>query len=225
MHYKKTSEIKDIKYKVVSLGYNCFPRTVLTRWGVKPSKSQGELSMPFDLATYETFEITKNIENNFANFFENLEFYESKFFFWRKSYWQKSHDCIRFVHEKNLTKNDKGKLIEIYQNRIRNFNECLEYETPILFIQFLGDCSDINNLYEILVKKRAGKPFIFAVVDPEDIVKDYNPEIKLLKLPYPSEQYKEHWWSKELYKSKIGSDFEHKIVDFCIDNIKDLPNV
>lgn len=220
MQYEKVSEIKDIEYKIVSLGCNCIPRTILTRWGVKPLKSQGELSMPFDLATFETFEITKNIENNFEDFFENLEFIDNKLPFGRKSYWQKSPDCIRFVHEKKLTKNDKNKLIEIYQNRIKNFNECLESKTPILFVQLIGDCSDVNRLYEILLQKRAEKPFIFIVIDTENIVKNYNENIKLLKLNYPSKLYKNFWWSKIFYGSKQGKNFEREIVDFCIDNIK-----
>lgn len=220
MQNEKNSEIKDIKYNVVSLGYNCFPRTLLTRWGLKPYKSQGELSMPFDLATYETFEITKNVENNFDNFFDNLEFFEPKLFFWRKKYWIKAPDCIKFVHEKNLNKNDKNRLIEIYTNRITNFNQCIENPAPILFVQLIGDCEDVNNLYDILKQKRGDKPFEFVVIDPDNTVKSCDENIKLLKIPYPSALYRKFWWSKKFYKSRKGSAFEKQIVDFCIDVIK-----
>ena len=37
-------------YKIVSLGCNCFPRTIPTLWGLKPRKKQGEKGCPFDLS-------------------------------------------------------------------------------------------------------------------------------------------------------------------------------
>lgn len=220
MKYEKLKEIKNINYKIVSLGHNCFPRTVLTRWGLKPDKSEGELSMPFDLATFETFEITKNIENNFKNFFDNIEFKTSNSFLDKKQYWIKAPDCIEFVHEKNLDKNDKFKLIETYKKRIENFNICLNDPVSILFVQLLGDCQDIENLYTIVEKIRNGKPFEFVVIDPFSVTNSKKDHLHILKIPYPHEKYQANWWSKPFYTSKEGQKFEKAIADFCIEKIK-----
>lgn len=41
-------EAKWYKYTIISLGTNCFTRTLLTKSFIKPSKNQGEKSMPFE---------------------------------------------------------------------------------------------------------------------------------------------------------------------------------
>ena len=38
----------------ISLGQNCFVRTILTRYGIKAKRKQGELSCPFDLFFLKT---------------------------------------------------------------------------------------------------------------------------------------------------------------------------
>ncbi len=220
MQYEKLKEIKDINYKVVSLGYNCLPRTVLTRWGVKPDKEKGEPTMPFDLATYETFEITKQIKEDFKSFFENIVFNKANVLFNKKQYWMKAPDCIEFVHEKNLTEKDKDKLVEVYSKRIENFRNCINSEFPILFVQLLGDCDDTKNLYETIKNIRGDKKFEFAVIDPFNITKEENTNLHILKNPYPNKMYQELWWSERLYGSKSGQLFEKKIADFCVEKIK-----
>ncbi len=211
---------KKTNYKIVSLGHNCLPRTVLTRWGIKPDKLHGELTMPFDLATYETFEITNNIKDNFKDFFNNLQFKKTGLFFNTKQFWIKAPDLIEFVHEKNLGKNDKNKLVEIYKKRIENFKNQMEDPTPILFVQLLGDCQDINNLYEAISFLREDRPFKFVIIDPYDIVKINAPHFHILKLPYPNKKYQKNWWAKKYYKSKEGQLFEKTIVEFCTQQAK-----
>lgn len=220
MKYDKLEEIKNKNYKIVSLGHNCFPRTVLTRWGLKPDKSKGELSMPFDLATFETFEITKNIKTNFDCFFDNLEFKTPKSFFDKNHHWIKAPDCIEFVHEKNLTKNDRNKLIDIYKKRIENFNICIKDTTPILFVQLLGDCEDVENLYDTIKELRGENPFEFVVIDPFKITTTKKQHLHILQTPYPNDKYQAYWWSKAFYKSKEGQNFEKSIVDFCVEKLK-----
>ena len=224
MKYEKLNEIKDIQYNIVSLGHNCLPRTILTRWGIKPSKEKGENSMPFDLATYETFEITKQIKENFKNIFENLEYKKHDYQSGKNNYWTKKPDLIEFIHEKNLNEKDKQKLIEIYTNRIINFRKCVEDDTPILFVQLIGDCDDTENLFTELKKLRKDKPFLFVVIDPFNLTKD-NPNIHTLRLKYPSPNYQYLWWSLPYYSSKDGKKFEKDIVDFCIEKIKLLKNL
>ncbi len=204
-------EIKENKYQIISLGHNCLPRTVLTRWGLKPRKTEGEKTLPFDLATFETFEITKNIKEDFKDFFNNLEYKQSKTLFKNKSYWIKAPDCIEFVHDKNINQNDKSKLIDLYKNRILNFKKALDKNTPILFVQLVGDCDDTENLYNALNDKRRGKPFKVLIIDPLGICGTKNKEIHILKIKYPNKYYQKYWWTKPFYLSKAGKEFERQI--------------
>lgn len=203
------------KTEIVPLGQNCMPRTILTRWGVKSSKIFGELTYPFDLAVFETREITNSIKDDFKEFFYNLNYREDR------QIWVKEPDCIEFVHDKTFKKKDKNKLIEKYINRINNFRNVINNPHPILFVQILGDCSDIENLYECLKEKRKEKPFRFIVIDTQNITDSYC-GIDILKLPFPSEEYKNNWWKKEYYSTKEGMLFEKQIADFCLKVIEEM---
>lgn len=55
-------------YHIVSLGCDCFCRTIPTLWGLKPRKNQGELGYPFDLSNNALPGILKN----FAKIFQNI---------------------------------------------------------------------------------------------------------------------------------------------------------
>ncbi len=71
-----------IKYsglKIISLGVDCFPRTILTRWGLKPFAALGEASHPFDLAVHPLACIPDLLSSRFAGYMdvENLLFLES----------------------------------------------------------------------------------------------------------------------------------------------------
>ena len=199
-----------IKINIIPLGQNCLPRTLLTRWKIKPRKILGELTFPFDLAVFETREITNLIKTDFEEFFYNLNYRDDE------GFWVKEPDLIKFVHDKNFKNKDKEKLINKYLERIENFRRIIKEPNLILFIQLLGDCSDCDNLYIELKKIRGDKPFILAIIDTQNIVNTHNSEIKILKLHFPSEEYKQHWWEKKYYNSKEGIEFEKQIADFCV---------
>ena len=192
---------------IIPLGQNCMPRAILTRYGLKKCRFFGELTYPFDLAVFETREITKLVKSDFESFFDNLTYDKER------KIWRKLPDCIEFVHENRFKKNDKDKLIEKYSKRIDNFRKAVKSDKHIIFIQVLGDCSDIENLYFELEKLRENKPFKYIVVDTQDITKPVK-GIDILKLPFPSDEYKFNWWKKEYYNSSDGKNFEKQIADF-----------
>ena len=99
--------MKKIKTEIIPLGQNCIPRTILTRWKIKPSKILGEKTYPFDLAVFGLPEITKCLKNDFNEIFDNLSF--------NGEYWYKSPNCIYFMHDKKYKENEKEKLILKYQ--------------------------------------------------------------------------------------------------------------
>lgn len=185
------------------------PRTILSRQKVKPTKIMGEITYPFDLAVFGMKEITKSLQTDFNEFFDDLE-YTGK-------YWIKAPNCIEFSHDKCFGKDDKDKLIALYKKRIQNFWQAMFDETPILFVQILGEDEDINAQYAQIVRLRYNRPFKIVVIDTQDVLHQIVEfeDIPILKLPYPKPDYKQNWWRKEYYNSKEGKLFEKQIADFC----------
>lgn len=205
--------MKKEEIKIIPLGQNCMPRTILTRWGIKPRKIFGELTYPFDLAVFGMKEITKCLRTDFSEFFDNLEYTPNG--------WIKAPNCIYFSHDKHYKQNDKEKLIKLYTKRIKNFRAEIRESEDILFFQILGEDEDIENQYKAISKLRYKEAFKFAVVDTQNVAANINLEnLYILKLPFPSEEYKKFWWKKEFYNSKEGKKFERQIADFCLEVLK-----
>ncbi len=200
------------KINIIPLGENCIPRTILTRWKVKPKKLMGEPTYPFDLAVFGMLEVTKTLKTDFNEIFDNLVY--------KDGCWVKAPNCIYFYHDKQFNENDKNKLIYLYKKRIENFRKAIASDTPVLFIQITGDCEDVEQQYSELKKLRGDKQFKFAVIDTQNLIKKiFNEDIRVLKLPFPGEEYKNNWWKKEYYKTKEGILFEQKIAQFALDVI------
>lgn len=208
---EKQKQIFRNSFIIIPLGQNCIPRAILTRYGLKKRRIFGECSFPFDLAVFETREITNLIKLDFKTFFDDLDYDTDR------KIWRKLPDCIEFVHETRFNEKDREKLIEKYSKRIDNFRTALKSDKPIIFVQILGDCSDIENLYYELKKLRGNKPFNFIVIDTQNITKPVD-GVDILKLPFPSDEYKLNWWKKEYYNSSDGKVFEKKIADFVSEN-------
>lgn len=168
----------------------------------------GEKTYPFDLAVFGMPEITKCLRTDFNEFFDNLEY--------NGEFWLKAPNCIYFSHDKRFKIKDKNKLISLYKKRIDNFREAIDKEEHILFVQVLGEDEDIINQYNELKRIRENKPFKMAIIDTQNIIGELNLDnVYILKLPFPSEKYKNNWWKKEFYNSKVGKQFEKQISDFC----------
>lgn len=196
-------------YIIVSLGVNCFAKTFLTKHRFKKKKSSGELTLPFDFTFYTDAKyITEFIENDFREYFDEIYYVEES------QYWGKARK-IFFSHEKDFDENDKGKLIAMYANRIKNFYSALCSDKPILFFQVLTDKEngeDIERLYNVL-KAKVKAPFCFAVVDCDGIIDKEIPEgIEVFEVKKPFPDY--DFYSPECYKSEEGREFERQICYF-----------
>ncbi len=195
--------LKKKKIQIISLGQNCIPRTILTRHGIKPRKIWGELTYPFDIAIFGTNEITKCFETDFREFFFDLKYDE------KLDCWVKAPNYIQFIHDSK----EKEKLISIYKKRIENFKKEMKNPNLIIFVQIVEDFEDVKNLYQELEKLRENRPFKLLIIDTQDIVTFEKAEV--LKLPFPSQEYRNNWWKKEYYNSNDGKLFEKTICDFC----------
>ena len=64
---------KELKQTIISLGSNCFVRSVLTRHGLIQDRRQGYLSCPFDLCHSYLKAIIHFVDTNFEDYFEDVE--------------------------------------------------------------------------------------------------------------------------------------------------------
>jgi len=209
---QQAEKIKNKKYNIISLGYNCYPRTLLTRYGLKKTREQGELTMPFDLAAFATKEITSNLRYDFQYFFDDLEYSREQ------NIWIKGKDKIQFSHDTWFGEDSKEELVDKYKKRIENFYAVVNDPSPLLFLQVLGDDEDVDNVYLQLRRLRQQTKFVFCVIDSNKLTEDLDKRIMVFRESAP-EGYFENWWKKSCYSQKSAQEYEEKIIDFCIDSL------
>lgn len=178
-------------YHIVSLGCDCLSRTIPTLWGIKPRKKQGELSLPFDLSINSLEGIVKNLKEDFANYFNGLQF--------NGIHWTIPQSKTSFVHEYDCNKDDIEKIKERFSRRINNLRNIFSSPKPIIFVNHHISTTKTpqeiaelyNELYNILQKKRQGKPFKLLIVDTKDIIfqKNLLPQIETYSVNYLPEDY------------------------------------
>jgi hypothetical protein len=149
----------------VSVGEGCLSRAVLTRWGMKPPRSLGELSGPFDLAVHPVSATVALLESDFAGWIDpnRLSFSEEH------GYVVNPDLGVSFNHEVGEEYNEPGsfrKIRSIYERRLTNFRNVLN-EAP--------------NTWE------AGQEI---QTDEREPIADQN--IRVVDIHYPSPGYR--WW-------------------------------
>ncbi|MDD2828449.1 MAG: DUF1796 family putative cysteine peptidase [Sulfuricurvum sp.] len=199
----KTNPLFD-KINIVSLGENCEGRTIPARYGIIKMRDEGRLSMPFDLAVHHGKSIIKILENNFDGYLdkENLHFTYGKNDIWKCSLYP-----VSFNHDKDLTENDKEKLIERYKKRIDNFINTVKNSKKTFYIYsiFCSDFKDFGRMKKLL--NRYSDNCHLIVLNHRNILLDIkDPLITIIDSPFPSEEY--NWHLPSCYLSDEGIAFE-----------------
>ncbi|MBL0406309.1 hypothetical protein JKG68_20325 [Microvirga aerilata] len=116
----------------ISLGDDCFSRSILTRWGLKKSAALGEKSMPFDLSVHPLETIQHLITHDFAGYLdpESLEYCQNKKIVLHKKL------QVTFNHEvgEKYAKDNYAELINVYSKRVENFRAAIARAAPITFV-------------------------------------------------------------------------------------------
>ena len=209
---KKIEKVFDIsecnQYEIISLGLDCAVRRYLTMGGLKKTKAQGELSMPFDLSYNPTKSLIKILKNNFDDYFNNLAF--------RKGRWINKKYRIAFNHDKDCGSDAKIKLISRFAKRIENFNNIMNTNNCIYFIlKSTSGKSEIVELYKLLKKKRKNLPFKLIVLDMEEKIKKgmKNNNIVIFSKHHPFPKCND-WWRPEYINSEASIKYQKQICDF-----------
>ena len=217
------------QYKVISLGWNCLPRTLLTLWMLKPSKGAGEKSMPFDLIATPPKIAAHFLSNDFADYFEGKWVYKTENGY--KCWYNEAFEGLFFPHDPDCGPGEDGlaKLKARLRKRIEAFREAMAFDGPVLFVfhkALLWDLrpldhkpEDIELLCSEVARSRKEKPYkilVFAC-DHEDKCQQIA-GAEFVRLKYPRADY--IWHIDRL--SPEGIKFETELVSTCRNTIAEL---
>ena len=226
-NYKLRKKNRD-KFKVVSLGWDCMPRTLLTLWMLKPSKGVGEKGMLFDLTANAPHTAAHFLENDFADYFDGEWSYDHEHKYWLNAEWTD----IFYPHDGDCDSTPEGleKLKKRMAGRIENFREAMAFPGPILFVMHKATlyelrpvdhkAEDIERVCRKIAEIRGDKPFKIVV-----IACDHNDDCEKIdgaeffKLRYPHAGY--IWHLPERF-TPAGVKFEIDFMDICRNALSDL---
>lgn len=205
---KKSKEHWD-NFNFISLGSQCQPRTLLTKFGLKKSKSDGELSCPFDLSISPHNTVAKTINSNFDDFFYGLHDLPDGSI--------KNQLGQIFNHEKESVFKEKNyyAFIERYKKRINNFNQLSKLKNTFFVIQ-TSEIKKTHSLLKSIIRKDLSKNII--IINEGEVEKNnetyyrfFSLNIKIINIKTP---YKNYIWHKgEHAITKEGLDYETSIIN------------
>jgi hypothetical protein len=201
------------KVQVITLGTTCFARYIATKAGLKQSREQGELTMPFDLAVHDPELIPEIITTEFKWYLNDIRKNEEGIFelYYKKNFLCKSKRLAWLNHDMDL-KGNAVSFNERYNRRVENFQAAIIIDTLTVFIQSCEYGYDTSKIINILTKKRRGKPSCFIFIDIGCNLKvKAGDNIFLVKTKYPFKDY--IWHLDEHRNSCEGQEFENKIVE------------
>lgn len=210
------------QYKIISLGIHCLTRYALTLEHVKPTKDQGELSCPFDLAFHSSNAIIYFLKNKFNKYFENLQYD------FQKGFWVNKDFTIEYNHDLDCNSEEKDKLVARYTARINNFSKLIEDKNTFIYFVITSPQNEkaCNTIFKTLKKLRNNINFKLIVLDINKKLKRKKlfPCISIFSIHHPF-IYEYNWW-KEGYRDSIaGKEYFKLIGDFVKDEISKDFNV
>jgi hypothetical protein len=186
---------------IISLGIHCFTRTILTRWKIKPTKEQGELTCPFDLCVCPLNSVYNLLRTKFATFFDGIYFDEEAKVFKNRDY------KILFNHDTDIT--DIEQLKERYTRRIHNFYDILQRDTKKIFIcTTVNDASNIDSVDKIANIVQPYGLFVWSHIGKTNIQENLTRPYPFFYLRNPYPHYYGEWYKKEFYNTDEGKAFE-----------------
>ncbi|MDZ8188156.1 MAG: DUF1796 family putative cysteine peptidase [Nostoc sp. ChiSLP02] len=212
--------MRQVNYNhIISLGYSCLPRTILTRQGYKQTKAQGELTLPFDLSLHHYDGLCEIIKSSFKDYCNSdfLIVTEDNYIEHTKYNVRFRHESIDGKHELYAA-NNFAKLIELYRARIANFYRYIADDNILFVCEHNTYPSRLNQVIKCVFPQLTYKIVTLNTFFPGQIVMSdfypveiYQKEIDYYPLPFPSDNYV--WWEPQSFTSDSGIKFENRIGD------------
>lgn len=206
----------------ISLGECCFTRTVLTRYGMKAHKEQGELSCPFDLCICGFNSTVRVVKSKFSDYFNNLEWNQTN------KLWINSKYGIYYNHDQDCSQYDKDKFIDRYKKRIENFEVMLSSGKRLFILSSVDEkisTNDVLDFGKYLNQKNKNNILLFvniskneqaSILDFKQKMQAYGKQginIFYAHIPQPYEDFYEQWYKYEYFNSDKGKAFEQKFIE------------
>jgi len=139
---------------IVCLGNDCLPRSLMTTSGYMKTKSEGQLTLPFDLMMSKTYLNIEHIKGKFENF---LQFSVAPVVSLGNCIVSNNSSDMVFNHQSKVVTNNEmfsvnnfEEMKKMYKRRIGNWNEYVTNDHNILFICHLYDENPVE-VFEHLV--------------------------------------------------------------------------
>lgn len=209
--------------KFISLGSNCFARSVATRWGIKPPAALGEATHPFDIAIHRIATIPTLIETDFAGYLDPgaLQYLPDK------GYVTHTKLGATFNHERGeeFYADNCALLVKKYSARIENFYRDIAAADRIVFLLYTnrwvpGITRGIERIYEALQKRFPDKDWGLAVLvgrqfeetaETAPLPGDERPRMGVTVQQMPLPKYS--WHRNEHAFSPEGQAYERAMMD------------
>ena len=219
--------------EIISLGDNCIPRNVLTRFGLKKTKLEGELTCPFDLAIHPATSVAQFLKNDFKQYLDisnlSIDF----------GHPVNNKYKVMFNHEREqrFRDNDFDELIKRYELRVKNFKNLINSNKHILFVLHTKSRNGLEELVHALSNIVNPDKSVLLIANSSSIPIDKlfatttNLRVEILNNPEPYNGYT--WFSTKDYSSNEGYNYEKNIVDkarsiiesyFIKNQIKTIPD-
>ncbi|MCJ2094465.1 papain-like cysteine peptidase [Methylobacterium sp. J-072] len=117
---------------IISLGSDCLPKTLITKWGLRKSRLLGEKTLPFDLVYATPNATAKILADDFAGLLdpEKIVIHEGLNVPWIPS----RRFCFNHEGADEFRINNYAALISRYEERIRRFKKMLSNGKPTIFL-------------------------------------------------------------------------------------------
>jgi hypothetical protein len=159
---------KGCRCSIVSLGWNCFSRSIPTEWGIKKYKAEGELSCPYDLAMIPIKTTLKLIRNGWKD-----EIF-SDFRRDKEGWWFCDKYGMIFNHDTEIDSLEELK--KRYQQREVNFKKYSSNKYGTIYIHTTYDnidYKDIDDFYQLVellqCNKKSNKILIINDLSPSGL--------------------------------------------------------
>lgn len=203
---------------IISLGEDCLPRTLATRWGMKLPRLLGELTCPFDLSVHPIEGVAEILKSSFSNYLQrsDIRFDQSL------NHPINSRYGILWNHETGVrwTEDNFQLLDDLYERRIKNFNK-LTREKPSVAFLYVSKSFDISTVHQIarsIGEISNGKATLAVLNSYQDQVFPVGlsqiGDVRIFHKHHPTPHRWYLWWSHEHFTLPEGHIWERSVIDW-----------
>lgn len=193
------------KHRFISLGFDCLPRTLATKYGVIESRAAGRLTCPFDLSVHPLPAVVELLQNDFAGYQEPDQY-------GRTARGMPCHQRLGAVFNHDLDEalaaDNFAQLRVLYEKRAQNFREYARRPNALFVANIRAeDASSVPELVDVVGAKYPDAKLVLISTDGGLI----KAPVEVISSDIPRPDYS--WFMVQDFATPEGLAFERRIVD------------